>query len=241
MPSKVKLKLKSGGAVDPDSGVDDIAHIYQNGSIKYNAVLGLTDIQRQKNSYYKLQLLEADDSNKYWLFRSWGRIGTTIGGNKLEIMCTLTEAIRSFCDLYMEKSGNDWDDKDNFVKVPGRMHPIDVAYDDEVDMNIIDNSKSTLAEPVQDLMKLIFDINLMKTLMLEFELDTEKMPLGKLSKKQIQNAYSVLTELQILINQEAPEARFIDASNRFYTFIPHSFGISDPPILNNSDIIKVGF
>ncbi|KAM8703187.1 hypothetical protein ACLKA7_007896 [Drosophila subpalustris] len=82
VPKSVTLKVKNGLAVDPDSGLEDIAHVYVKGDTKYNIVLGLTDIQRNKNSYYKLQLLKADNKNKYWIFRSWGRIGTTIGNSK---------------------------------------------------------------------------------------------------------------------------------------------------------------
>lgn len=62
---------------------------------------------------------------------------------------------------------------------------------------------------------------------------------GKLSKSQIQNAYKVLTELQDLISSEAPLPRLIDASNRFYTFIPHSFGVEQPPVVNSLEVIKV--
>lgn len=80
VPSKVKLQLKGGTAVDPDSNLEASAHVYQEGSEKYTTILGLTDIQSGKNSYYKLQVLESDSGNRYWLFRSWGRIGTTIGG-----------------------------------------------------------------------------------------------------------------------------------------------------------------
>lgn len=80
VPSKVKLKLKGGTAVDPDSGLEATTHVYQNGSEKYTTILGLTDIQSGKNSFYKLQILESDTGSRYWLFRSWGRIGTTIGG-----------------------------------------------------------------------------------------------------------------------------------------------------------------
>ena len=42
----------------------------------------------------------------------------------------------------------------------------------------------------------IFDVNSMRAQMKQFELDLEKMPLGKLSKKQIHSAYSVLKELE---------------------------------------------
>ena len=57
----------------------------EEGGVVYNAVLGLVDIQRGTNSYYKLQLLEGDMSRNYQLFRSWGRVGTSIGGSKLEV------------------------------------------------------------------------------------------------------------------------------------------------------------
>lgn len=63
--------------------------------------------------------------------------------------------------------------------------------------------------------------------------------LGKLSKSQIQKAFGVLTELQKLIDTKAGTNKFIDASNRFYTFIPHSFGVDDPPLLNDPEVIKV--
>jgi hypothetical protein len=65
MPSKVMLKLKGGAAVDPDSHLEDIAHVYKKKADIYNAVLGVTDIQNGKNSYYKLQVLEADAGNRY--------------------------------------------------------------------------------------------------------------------------------------------------------------------------------
>lgn len=71
------------------------------------------------------------------------------------------------------------------------------------------------------------------------QLDLQKMPLGKLSKKQIQQAYSVLTDLQELVKTGGSNSRFLDASNRFYTLIPHDFGLEKPPILNSEEMIKV--
>ena len=64
VPKSMTLKVKNGLAVDPDSGLENVAHVYVKGADKYNVVLGLTDIQRNKNSYYKLQLLESDTKNK---------------------------------------------------------------------------------------------------------------------------------------------------------------------------------
>lgn len=62
----MKLTVKGGAAVDPDTGLEDCAHVLeQNGKI-YSATLGLVDIVRGTNSYYKLQLLE-DDVQKRWV------------------------------------------------------------------------------------------------------------------------------------------------------------------------------
>jgi poly [ADP-ribose] polymerase len=84
------------------------------------------------------------------------------------------------------------------------------------------------------------------------------MPLGKLSKKHLQIAYGVLTELQnvrdfspspplmiqlhLQLMTSGGELRYehmVDASNRFYTLIPHVFGMDAPPILDNLEMIKV--
>ncbi|XP_011882597.1 PREDICTED: poly [ADP-ribose] polymerase isoform X2 [Vollenhovia emeryi] len=235
---KVKVKVKSGGAIDPDSGLENTAHIYQKGKDKYTVTLGLTDIQSQKNSYYKMQILEHDHKSWYWLFRSWGRIGTTIGGNKLEEN-SLDVCVRQFESLYEEKTGNEWQNRDHFVKRPNLMYPIDIDHGDQEVASLDSDIKSNLQKPLQDLMRLIFDVAEMKKVMLEFEIDMDKMPLGKLSKKQIESAYAVLTELQeILKNSNVDRTTLIDASNRFYTLIPHNFGVSGPKILETSEEIQ---
>ena len=56
-------------------------------------------------------------------------------------------------------------------------------------------SKSVLDKPIQDLIHLIFDIEKMKNAMIEFEIDLNKMPLGKLSSNQLKKAFGVLNEL----------------------------------------------
>lgn len=64
-PSKVTLKLKDGLAVDPQSELEDVAHVYKCNDEIFNAALSLTDIQTQRNSYYKLQVLESDDKKRF--------------------------------------------------------------------------------------------------------------------------------------------------------------------------------
>ena len=221
MPKSVKMKLKGGGFVDPDSGLEDKAHVYKIGNALYSVVL--VSFLQLFNSYYKLQVLEHDKKPKYYVFRSWGRVGTTIGGNKVENFYEKADAVREFERLYEEKTGNRWSKRHEFKKVAGRFYPLE----------------SKLAKPIQELVSTIFDIESMKKALVEFEIDLTKMPLGKLSKKQIETAYTILTEAQDMIkNEDGTDTKFLDASNRFFTLIPHDFGMKKPPILNNPDIVK---
>lgn len=184
------------------------------------------------------------------MFRSWGRIGTTIGGTKLDSFNSdLNKAKELFRFLYEERTGNVWDNHKNFQKLPGRMYPLMVDYGDvesNSQVEALDASNSKLKKPVQDLIMMIFDLDLMKKTMVEFEINLDEMPLGKISKSQILMAYSVLTELQSFISEKEEDlkpnqhALLIEATNRFYTLVPHNFGMKTPPLLDNLDIIKVG-
>ena len=65
--------------------------------------------------------------SRYWVFRAWGRVGTTIGGNKLEdFRSAKAAAIENFEELFYEKTGNEWKDRKNFVKHPKKFFPIDL-------------------------------------------------------------------------------------------------------------------
>lgn len=87
---------------------------------------------------------------------------------------------------------------------------------------------------------MLFDVEAMKRTMVEFELDLTKMPLGKLSKKQLEKAYKILGEVQALLDQkDVHSAKFVDLSNQFYTLIPHDYGRNTPPVLNNPELVKV--
>lgn len=88
----MKLKIKDGAAVDPDSGwrfsvhkkkcksfiffifkgLEDTCHVLKDTETNgiFTAVLGLVDITRGTNSYYKMQLLESDNGRQWFVFRA---------------------------------------------------------------------------------------------------------------------------------------------------------------------------
>lgn len=68
------------------------------------------------------------------------------------------------------------------------------------------------------------------------------MPLGKLSKKHIQQAYEVLTKLQNNLTKggkTVDERTLISFTNQFFSLIPHDYGVDQPPLLDDGDLIKV--
>ncbi|XP_077994827.1 poly [ADP-ribose] polymerase 1-like [Glandiceps talaboti] len=240
---KLKMKVKGGAAVDPDSGVQDRTHVYSAGDLKFNATLGMVDIMKGTNSFYKIQLLESDSksSSNIYLFRAWGRVGTTIGGNKLTTFKDMDEAVEQFKFVYKEKTGNDFGAKE-FKKHANKFYPLEIDYgedDQEEVQSLKSGTGSKLPASVQDLIVMIFDIDNMKKTMVEFEIDLKKMPLGKLSKRQIESAYSVLSEAQKLLEKGGEiKTAILDCSNRFYTLIPHDFGLKKPPMLDDLELIK---
>lgn len=64
------------------------------------------------------------------MFRAWGRIGTDIGGNKLEKKDSREDAIAEFEALFEDKTANMWRSRANFRKIPGKMNWVDISYDD---------------------------------------------------------------------------------------------------------------
>ena len=231
-----KLQLKGGTVVDSKSKLQKTAHVYRIGKVLYSCVLGLTDIQKNKNTFYKFQVLESDRKtnnsySSYYLFTSTGRTGTSIGSTTTRTFTSADLAIAEFEILYQEKTGNDWKTRENFKKVPGKFYPIDVNYGDEEDE--VDNSIASGLNPrVQDLMKLLFNVNNMQTTMKEFKLDLQKMPLGKLSGDQLKLAEAALAALEEAVYNQSPRLVLIGLSNKFFTLIPHNFGFEAAPVLD---------
>lgn len=69
---------------------------------------------------------------RFYVYRAWGRVGTTIGGTKLENFADLQSAMENFEEVYEEKTGNAWRKRSNFVKYPNRFYPMDLDYGEEV-------------------------------------------------------------------------------------------------------------
>lgn len=232
--------MKGGAIVDPESGMEDYTHVYKEGKTYYNAIMNRIDVETGHNSYYKLQILEEDKKKAYHVFRSWGRIGTTIGGQLIDECHDLEEAKEIFCLHYAEKCGTEFGKP--YKRVPGTYVPMIIDYQDEtkIKKKAPKQVDSKLPTPVQELISLIFDVEKMQDALVQFHINLDEMPLGKISGKQIKKAFTVLGNAQKLLEGEGTpqKQQIVDVTNRFFTYIPHNFGTATPPLLDNLEFIK---
>ncbi|KAK9083399.1 hypothetical protein Scep_029870 [Stephania cephalantha] len=226
--SMVTVKVKGRSAVHESSGLQYSGHILEDGKSIYNTTLNMSDLTTGINSYYILQVIQEDNGSDCFVFRKWGRVGNdNIGGSKLEDM-SKCDAIREFKRLFLEKTGNPWEawEQKKFQKQPGRFFPLDIDYGVHKQVPKKQNLdlKSRLARPLVELMKMLFNIDTYRAAMMEFEINMSEMPLGRLSKSNIQQGFEALTEIQNLLNSNhdpsLKESLLVDASNRFFTLIP---------------------
>jgi len=65
----------------------------------------------------------------------------------------------------------------------------------------------------------------------------KKMPLGKLSKSQLQKGFENLEEIEEVLNSGS-RSGLAQLSSDFYTLIPHSFGRKVPPVIDTSEKLR---
>ncbi|KAJ4822115.1 Poly [ADP-ribose] polymerase 1 [Turnera subulata] len=242
--SMVTVKVKGRSAVHEASGLQETGHILEDGRSIYNITLNMSDLSTGVNSYYILQIIQDDKGSDCHVFRKWGRVGNDkIGGIKLDEM-SKADAICEFKRLFLEKTGNSWEAweaKKNFEKKPGRFFPLDIDYgvNKQVMNKKMTGEDSRLPPPLVELMKMLFNVETYRAAMLEFEINMSEMPLGKLSKNNIQKGFEALTEIQNLLSSNVhdpsvKESLIIDASNRFFTVIPSIH----PHVIRDEDDFK---
>ncbi|KAJ3292161.1 Poly [ADP-ribose] polymerase 2 [Borealophlyctis nickersoniae] len=247
----VKAIKKGRAAVDHKAPphVQKSAHVLEQGDDVYDVLLNQTEIKNNNNKFYVLQLLQDDGGKSYYVFTRWGRVGAD-GQQKTEQFSGLPPALSAFKKKFHEKTKNNWDDRANFEKVPGKYFLLerDFSADNDDDDDDETNEKeakearkvpeSKLEKPVQDLVKMIFNIDMMTKQMVEIGYDAKKMPLGKLSKANMQKGMDVLKEIAEVINNGRTGGNLDDLSSKFYTYIPHEFGMRRPPTINTKQMVK---
>lgn len=249
LTAKTKLIKKGRGVVDPLSHMQEKCHVYEAGEKVYQCMLNQTNIDQNNNKFYVIQLLESDAGGEYYVFTRWGRVGVP-GQTSLDKMGSLPGAIAQYCKKFRDKTSNDWNSLPTFHKVPGKYQLMEIDFGAEdgdkagggkglEEAHAAGVPPSTLPVEVQNLMRMIGNKAEMVKSMKELEIDTNKMPLGKISKKQIKEAFGHLTAIETELKKASPNMhKCTEESSMFYTLIPHDFGMATPPVIRNMDMLK---
>lgn len=230
-----KVAVSNGCIIDEYCRVPEGEIVMKNGTV-YNCTLNQTDIGENKNKFYIMQLLKYN--NKYYRHVRYGRIGErgTVTGDEYS---DEYEAIMSFCKQFKSKTGNNWGTE--FIKKSGKYFMSDVKYDDimEITKKPVEKTESLLDIRVQNLISLISDTTMMTNALISMDVDTKKMPLGKISKSQINVANEILKEIINAVQTDPVLNLSIleDLSGKFYTYIPYACGRKKPPIINDNEMI----
>jgi poly [ADP-ribose] polymerase len=252
---KVDPEYKRGGEIL-------VTHDNQYGYTPYHVMLNVTDLSTGVNKFYRMQIIK--QSSRCTFFIHWGRTGTDIGDRKEYPGLSEDTAITRFEEKFKDCTGVDWSERQWFDKRPGKYNLTELDDGNEVaDTAEVEKRRATKKQKLEDaaaaagggpvaapgavvldprvrsFVASIFDKDMMKKQLKAMDIDVKKMPLGKISKKQIQSAYAVLNAASEALQQkEVSVARIRDCSNRFYTLVPHDFGEKDPPLIQDDETIR---
>jgi len=84
---------------------------------------------------------------------------------------------------------------------------------------------SKLDENVKDFVKLIFNKKMMEESVVSIGYDVKRLPLGELSQETVLEGYKILRDIELVLAKKSTTNLEI-LSSKFYTFIPHNFGMA---------------
>jgi predicted DNA-binding WGR domain protein len=209
----------------------------------YSCTLNQTDITANSNKFYIIQVINSKP--KYYVYIRYGRIGE-VGKSSTTEYSSEYSAIGFFKKQFKLKTGNDFDtDSSKFIKKAGKYF---VAELEEATKDSASESESEeeseesvedLDDEMDDKLKYFIDLisnkKMLADTLIKLNIDQAKMPLGKISKKQIESAKELLQELKSKLSKKISEDELNEISSEYYTLVPYSCGRRKPPLIDSVD------
>ena len=202
---------------------------------KYYAVtLNYTNVQRNNNKFYIIQLLQDVHTKKYGVLYRWGRIGF-FGQVNYVIYETFEEAREAFLTKLQGKL------EYGYIKIK-----MEAKIKEEKLDNKIDLSDDGLIKPLANLIRLVFDLKSMNQQIVKIGYDSDKIPLGQLSPEVIKEGYQYLNQIEKIIDEKNNNIckintkEIYDLSSKYFSIIPHNFGMNHMHkfVINSPERIK---
>ncbi|KDO31669.1 hypothetical protein SPRG_03588 [Saprolegnia parasitica CBS 223.65] len=212
-----RVIVKGKAVVDPLSKMAESGTVLQeaDGTV-WSVMLTLTDVSfgvKGHNKFYAIQIILRDTAvHEAHVFFKWGRIGAKTPQRKLMGPMTVDAAKALFTAKFELKTENAWPlHSAAFEPVPHKYTLIELDYTGDDTDNapttttapVVDVPPSRLPPSVQAFVKMICDVDLIAQEMAEMHLDLKRMPLGKLSKHQIDKGYAILDRISGVLQDMA--------------------------------------
>jgi len=107
----------------------------------YACVLNQTNIDQNNNKFFIIQVLKKFDSEHYYTWNRWGRVGYDGQSKLVDCGNDVSKAIATFEKKFCEKTKNTWDERKEFMKAPGKYDLVETELSNEQETeNPIDTS-----------------------------------------------------------------------------------------------------
>lgn len=227
------------------------AKVYTDSSGKmWYCTLNMTNIENNNNKFYIIQLLSY--GNGYHVYTRYGRVGDKGIASNGVYHTSEFHAVREFTRKFRSKTGETWrgTNPSEYTPKTGKYFVMDTVVP-EVKVQDI-KTPSDLNPHLVSTLELIGSRELMTSSMQKFHVDTEKLPLGKISKNQIDEGYDILDQISDWIDSDVEDLKEVGIENpteyieetltvlssRFWTFIPYNCGRNKPPVIKTREMIK---
>lgn len=205
--------------------------------VPLSCALNQTDIIANCNKFCIIQLITRKNEVYFLVTRS-GRVGLD-GNVTMDCFLDRAKAVAAYKAEFQERTGISWLARHSAGIIPlkGKYQYVAMQYDTGVDDSAIPLNKTArrdaadLPKAVQDLIRIIYNKELYSAAK-ELGVDTEKLPLGALSRVQLQKAAKILQE----IAKHGSDKTAL--SSAFYSIIPTACGMARLPVIENADQIQ---
>jgi ankyrin repeat protein len=258
--------------VDPTSGMSLTGEVLidTDKNEPYDVRLTKTDISYGVcglYNFYRMQIIKhKSKANLYLLFTRWGRIGFHEGQHQLTPYSTFDECRKEFGKIFKEKTGNSWNDTDQFETKPKkytlvRLNEYELKKYPHVPIDF-DRLQDENQHPPSQLQSSVY-----KTLLETFinrqavrkdihrtNLDVEWMPASQLKRETLEQARDILEKIKKTIEEKEKfntdnsdqknELKSLlesihQYSNEYYTLIPmNSYSDEKLCVIDNEQILK---
>jgi predicted DNA-binding WGR domain protein len=206
--------------------VDPLSNMSQTGEIvidteknePYDVRLTITDVDYGLiglYNFYRMQIIKhKSKTNLYLLLTRWGRIGDGDGQHQLTPFSSFEECRKEFCKIFREKTGNSWENTDQFENKPKKYTLIQLnerkmqKYTDvPIDFELLQDNDQHPSSKLQsssykNLFKTFFNPQAIRSYLGKIQLDIEWMPVSQLKPESLQKARDILVELKKNIEEK---------------------------------------